>query len=90
MGWKIQIKTLSATSSQETEMRFLELYLKGNVLEEDIHRCVEDWHEGREGAGIELHEYLGMSREKYRVWVAPPLALSSILAAKKRGSSLAQ
>ncbi|WP_279613891.1 hypothetical protein [Pseudomonas sp. RGM 3321] len=28
-------------------MRFLELCLKGDVLEEDIHRFVEDWHEGR-------------------------------------------
>ncbi|WP_167553749.1 hypothetical protein [Pseudomonas syringae] len=51
-------------------MRFLELYLKGDVLEEDIHRFVEDWHDGCEGAGMELHEYLGMSWEEYGVWVA--------------------
>jgi len=54
--WKIQIETLSATSSQEAEMRFLELYLKGDAVEEDIHRFVEDWHEGRDDGGIELHE----------------------------------
>jgi len=46
------------------------------VLEEDIHRFVEDWHEGREGAGMELHEYLGMSWKEYGVWVATPAALS--------------
>ncbi|KPY59248.1 hypothetical protein ALO46_101685 [Pseudomonas syringae pv. solidagae] len=90
MVWKIQIDTLSATSSQEAEMRFLELYLKGDVLEENIHRFVEDWHEGREGAGMEMHEYLGMSWEEYGVWVATPAALSFILAARKRGSSLGQ
>ncbi|MCI3947870.1 hypothetical protein K0038_04980 [Pseudomonas syringae] len=44
-------------------MRFLGLYLKGDVLEEDIHRLVEGLHEGRERAGMELHEYLDMSRE---------------------------
>ncbi|AKF53743.1 hypothetical protein PsyrH_25230 [Pseudomonas syringae pv. syringae HS191] len=37
-------------------MRFLELYLKGDAVEEDIHRFVEDWHEGRDDGGIELHE----------------------------------
>lgn len=82
MGWKTQIETLSATSSQEAEMRFLELYLRGDVVEEDIHRFVEDWHEGRDGAGVELHEHLGMSWEEYGVWIATPAALSSILAAR--------
>ncbi|MBC9745565.1 hypothetical protein B1F73_03245 [Pseudomonas syringae] len=67
-------------------MRFPELYLKGDVLEEDIHRFVEDWHEGHDGGGIELHEYLGMSWEEYGVWVATPAALSFILAPRKRGS----
>ncbi|QXW44850.1 hypothetical protein [Pseudomonas amygdali] len=71
-------------------MRFLEFYLKGDVLEEDIHRFVEGWHEGLEGAGIELHEYLGMSWEEYGVWVATPVALSSILPARKKGSSFGQ
>ncbi|MEX5537200.1 hypothetical protein ABFV54_18955 [Pseudomonas syringae] len=71
-------------------MRFLELYLKGDVLEEDIHRFVEDWHEGREGAGMELHDYLGLSREEYGVWVATPAGLSLILAAREGGSSLGQ
>ncbi|MBI6739975.1 hypothetical protein [Pseudomonas syringae] len=70
-------------------MRFLELYLKGDVLEEDIHRFVEGWHEGREGAGMELHEYLGMSWEEYGVWVATP-ALSLALVARERGSSFGQ
>ncbi|KWS23662.1 hypothetical protein ABNM12_11430 [Pseudomonas syringae] len=69
-------------------MRFLELYLKGDVLEEDIHRFVEGWHEGREGAGMELHEYLGMSWEEYGVWVATPAALSLILTNRKRDRPL--
>ncbi|WP_230017132.1 hypothetical protein [Pseudomonas savastanoi] len=90
MGWKIQIETLSATSSQEAEVGFIELYLKGDVLEEDIHRFVEDWHEGRDVGGMELHEYLGMSWEEYRVWAATPTALSFILAVRKQGRSLSQ
>lgn len=47
-------------------MRFLELYLKGDVLEEDIHRFVEDWHEGREGAGMETARV--PRHELGRVW----------------------
>jgi len=34
----------------------------------DLDDLIERWHEG-DGEGMELHEYLGMSREEYRRWV---------------------
>ncbi|NAS97186.1 hypothetical protein CU664_09135 [Pseudomonas syringae pv. actinidifoliorum] len=71
-------------------MSFVEQYLKGSVLEQEIEQFVEDWHEGREGADMELHEYLGMSWDEYQIWVTTPSVLSTVLAARKRGISLEQ
>lgn len=69
-------------------MNFVELCLEGNVLEEEIERFVEDWHEGRDGADMELHEYLGMSWEEYQLWATTPSVLPFVLTARKRGTSL--
>jgi len=69
-------------------MSFVEQCLEGSVLEEEIDRFVEDWHEGREGADMELHEYLGMTWEEYRLWATTPSVLPFLLTARKRGSSL--
>lgn len=71
-------------------MSFVELCLEGSVLEEEIDQFVEDWHEGREGADMQLHEYLGMSWDEYQIWATTPLVLSFVLAARKRGTSLDQ
>lgn len=71
-------------------MSFVELCLEGNALEEEIEQFVEDWHEGREGADMELHEYLGMSWEEYQIWATTPSVLPFVLAARKRGTSLDQ
>ncbi|OLS61212.1 hypothetical protein [Pseudomonas putida] len=71
-------------------MNFVELCLEGDVLEEEIDRFVEDWHEGRAGADMELHEYLGMSWEEYQLWATTPSVLPFVLTARKRGTSLRQ
>lgn len=69
-------------------MSFVELCLKGDVLEEEIDLFVEDWHEGRQGADMELHEYLGMRWEEYQLWSTTPSVLRSVLTAHKTGTSL--
>lgn len=69
-------------------MNFVELCLKGDVLEEEIDQFVEDWHEGRQGAGIELHEHLGMSWEEYQLWSTTPSVLPLVLTARKFGTTL--
>lgn len=71
-------------------MSFVERCLKGSVQEEEIEQFVEDWHEGREGADMELHEYLGMSWEEYQIWATTPSVFPFVLAARKRGTYLAQ
>lgn len=71
-------------------MSFVELCLEGSVLEEEIDRFVEDWHEGRVGADMELHEYLGMTWEEYQLWATTPSVLPFVLTARKHGTSLRQ
>lgn len=69
-------------------MNFVELCLKGDVLEEEIDQFIEAWHEGHEGANLELHEYLGMRWEEYQLWSTTPSVLPFVLAAHKFGTSL--
>jgi hypothetical protein len=69
-------------------MSFVELCLKGDVLEEEIDQFVEDWHEGRQGADIALHEHLGMSWEEYQLWSTTPSVLPFVLTARKFGTTL--
>ena len=69
-------------------MNFVELCLKGDVLEEEIDQFVEDWHDGRQGADMQLHEYLGMKWEEYQLWSTTPSVLPFVLTAHKYGTSL--
>lgn len=69
-------------------MTFVELCLKGDAREEEIEQFVEAWHEGRQGADLALHEYLGMRWEEYQLWSTTPSVLPFILAAHKFGTSL--
>lgn len=39
----------------------------------DLEQRIADWHEGRAGAGQELHEYLGMTWAEYADWLKPRL-----------------
>lgn len=69
-------------------MTFVDLCLKGDAREEEIDQFVEAWHEGREGADLALHEYLGMRWEEYQFWSTTPSVLPFVLAAHKFGTSL--
>jgi len=69
-------------------MSFVDRYLDGSVPEEGIGRFVEAWHEGRGGADMGLHQYLGMSWEEYQLWSANPSHLPLILASRRDGTSL--
>lgn len=65
---------------QGARMTFLKLWLEGAVSETEIGRFVEDWHEGRAGTGLDLHDYLGLSWDEYQRWATTPSALPLILA----------
>ncbi|MGY3172092.1 hypothetical protein C4E44_03240 [Pseudomonas sp. MWU12-2312b] len=69
-------------------MSFIDACLRGDVLEEEIEQFVENWHEGRQGKDLELHDYLGMQWSEYQLWSTTPSVLPFILTAHKRGTTL--
>ncbi|MDB6001388.1 MAG: hypothetical protein JWP52_3087, partial [Rhizobacter sp.] len=69
-------------------MNFIQMCLSGEALEDEIDEFVERWHEGDEGLGLELHEYLGMTWDEYKLWGATPSALRFILAAHAENKTL--
>lgn len=67
-----------------SEQTFVTAVLRGVALAGDIDDWIARWHMGG-SSKRELHDYLGMSWEEYRLWVEQPSALRWILAAHKRG-----
>lgn len=65
-------------------MNFVELCLHGTVQPSEIDRFVEEWHEGRVGQNLKLHEHLGLSWEEYSAWVTRPSTLPSLLESRQR------
>ncbi len=65
---------------------FIDLCLAGNVLLEEIDEFVDQWHEAP--AGSELHDYLGMTKEEYSLWLRVPDALPYIIKARHENEPL--
>ena len=60
---------------------FIDCCLQGEAIATDIDNFIDDWHDGP--ADCELHEYLGMTFDEYRLWVEQPRALKHIIHAKR-------
>jgi hypothetical protein len=60
---------------------FLERYLNGEVLAEDIDDFIDLWHENPEGR--EIYEFLGMSEQEYSLWVRDPDTLPQIARSRR-------
>lgn len=63
------------------------LCLDGQVSPDEIVDFVDRWHEAPEG--LDLHDFLGMTKDEYALWVRVPEALRYILAARRDGKPLA-
>ena len=69
-------------SRKEPKARtFIERYLAREARPEEIDDYVDVWHKTPQG--LELHEFLGMSKEEYGLWLRNPDALSEIARARK-------
>lgn len=80
---------MSSTARRDTP--FIELVLSGRALLQDIDRFVADWHESPEdsyAARMELHDFLGLSWNEYRLWVEKPESLRFTLMSRRRGIPL--
>jgi hypothetical protein len=60
---------------------FLSLALAGEAMTDEIDDYVDRWHENPNG--LSLHDYLGMDREEYGLWLSSPDTLPLIIASRK-------
>ena len=70
----------------DSQPTYMDLLLKGKVLQEDIDDFVVRWHDASEGsvaASRSLEEFLGMTWDEYRLWVERPESLRFIAAAHR-------
>lgn len=70
-------------SSQGT---FIDLCLGGKVLLDEIDDFIDQWHETP--TGHELHDYLGLTKEEYSLWLRVPDALPYIVKARRENKPL--
>jgi hypothetical protein len=66
------------SSSSES---FVSLAISGHATADQIDDYVDRWHS--EPGNLSLHEFLGMSRDEYALWVRSPDMLGAILTSRK-------
>lgn len=79
------------SDTARADMSFIGLVLSGRAILQDIDSYVEQWHEAEDGspaADMELHEFLGLSWDEYRLWVEKPESLRFTLMSRQRGIAL--
>jgi hypothetical protein len=59
---------------------FVELCVQGKASPDEIDDFVEQWHSHPEGS---LHDFLGMKKSEYALWVKDPDALAGIIKARR-------
>ena len=67
---------------------FVSRAIAGEAMIEEIDDYVDEWHANP--AGLPLHEYLGMSRDEYALWLRSPDSLPAILADRKRTAAVSR
>jgi hypothetical protein len=76
------------SSEGEPPQTFIDLVLAGRARASDIEDFVDAWHDAPEGsvvAATQLHDYLGLTWDEYRLWVERPESLRFVLAARRAG-----
>jgi hypothetical protein len=60
---------------------FIQLYMNGEVLSEDIDEFIDAWHHDQDRK--EIFEYLGMTKQEYSIWLRDPDVLPHIVRARR-------
>jgi hypothetical protein len=74
------------SSQTHGPVTFVDQYLNGEVLAEDIDDFIDIWHENP--ADKEIYDFLGMSQKEYSLWVRDPDTLPEIARARRTGLPL--
>ena len=62
--------------------------LSGEALLDDIDDYVDAWHETK--GDVPLHQFLGMSKTEYALWVADPDVLPFVVCARKENRNVGE
>lgn len=62
---------------------FIQSCLEGDAFLSEIDDFIDSWHEG--DSNLSLHEFLGMTRDEYEIWLKNPDMLPFIIRARKDG-----
>lgn len=79
---------MSSSSKQPT---FMDQYVEGHVMADEIDDFVDRWHDEAPiimGHPVPMHDFLGMSRDEYEAWVHDPSVLPHIVRARMSQVSL--
>ena len=68
-----------------SNQNYIERVLAGYVLdpEEELDDAIDEWHDAK--PEVPLFEFLGMTRDEYKLFVEKPEALEFILMARRHG-----
>ena len=66
---------------------FIKKCLNGEALLDDIDDYIDLWHETK--GEIPLHQYLGMKKSEYKLWVADPNVLPFVITAHRENKDVA-
>lgn len=64
----------------KSKKSLVELCLRGDASPDEIDDFVEQWHNHPQGS---LHDFLGMKKSEYALWVKDPDALAGIIKARR-------
>ena len=65
---------------------FLSFALAGEVTTDEIDNYIDQWHDNP--IGLSLHDYLGMDREEFGLWLDSPDLLPLIITSRKLNQPL--
>jgi hypothetical protein len=74
------------SSSVRTRSTFIDDVLAGRAQLSDIEDYIEAWHDAPDDsveASLQVHEFLGMTWEEYRLWGEQPASLRFVIAARR-------
>lgn len=69
-------------------LSFIDQCLSGDAIIDEIEDFIGAWHDG--SSELSLHEYLGMLRDEYELFLNSPESLPLIVASRKTGDPVAR
>src|SRR5690242_14356352 len=71
---------MSKSTPRKASSSFIDLYLDGKVLADDIDDFIDSWH--TQSSDINIYDFLGFSEEEYSAWLRDPDSLPHIACAR--------